>query len=602
MPDTDNTTLVRDRDAIKNPAKRGGFRWEYVAICLVILLIGSIRFRLRDFPLERDEGEYAYAGQLILQGIPPYQLAYNMKLPGTYAAYAVIMAVFGETPAGIHAGLIVVNSVSIFLLFLIVRRLFDPLAAVVAGASFGLFTVRPLVLGLAAHATHFVTLFALLAVWLLFRALAKNRLLLYFASGFSFGLAFLMKQPGIFFGVFAGLYLCLREWPGPDQRRAFFTKLAAYSTGAIVPYALTCFVLWRAGVFAKFWFWTVSYARAYGTEQAPFKGLQQLANRVELQKEHIAFLFFLAVLGMASFLWNKKIQPRALFVIGFLGFSFLSISVGLYFRGHYFIMLYPVLGLLTGVGASALADLLRKLRLQPVIAALLFCLAFAYALYADRQIYFLDSARQACRDVYGPNPFPEALEIADYIRAHSSPEDRLAVMGSEPEIYFYAHRHSATGYIYTYALVENQPYGRVMQDEMIREVESVKPLYLVYVLSRDSWDTRSGADTHIFDWTDAYVRENYALVGIADGGNRDVYRWGHEAMGYRPRRKEFVAIYQRNRRCFPRPAGKPQRPRYNQARFPRRPPTYPIVRGSLHQSFFPCWPRRFLRWRPGCFF
>lgn len=37
-------------------------------------------------PLERDEGEYAYAGQLMLQGIPPYQLAYNMKLPGTYAA------------------------------------------------------------------------------------------------------------------------------------------------------------------------------------------------------------------------------------------------------------------------------------------------------------------------------------------------------------------------------------------------------------------------------------------------------------------------------------------------------------------------------------
>jgi hypothetical protein len=547
LPDTEITTLAPHRDAAEKPAERRGFRWEYVAVCLAILLVSSIRFRLRDFPLERDEGEYAYAGQLILQGIPPYQLAYNMKLPGTYAAYAVIMAVFGETPAGIHAGLIVVNSLSIFLLFLMVRHLFDPLAAVIAGASFGLFTIRPLVLGLAAHATHFVTLFALLAFWILFLALGSNRLVLYFASGFSFGLAFLMKQPGIFFGVFGGLYLCLREWPGPDQRRAFVGKLAAYAAGAIVPYALTCLILWQAGVFAKFWFWTVSYARAYGTEQAPFKGLQQLANRVELQKEHVAFFFFLAVLGMASFLWNKKIKPHALFVIGFLGFSFLSISVGLYFRGHYFIMLYPVLGLLTGVGASALADLLSRLRLPPVIAALLCCFAFANSLYADRRIYFIDSPRQACRDVYGPNPFPEALEIADYIRAHSSPEDRIAVLGSEPEIYFYAHRRSATGYIYTYALVENQPYGRVMQDEMIGEVESVKPLYVVYVLSRDSWDTRSGADIHIFDWTDAYLKDNYTLVGIADGGNRDVYRWGPEAMSYRPRRKEFVAVYQRNR-------------------------------------------------------
>src|SRR5215468_3032921 len=135
--------LAQDPGAAESPVQRRRFslRREYVAICLVILLISGIRFRLRDFPLERDEGEYAYAGQLILQSIPPYQLAYNMKLPGTYAAYAAIMAVFGQTPAGIHLGLIVVNSSSILILFLIVRELFDPLAAVVAAAAFGLFAI-----------------------------------------------------------------------------------------------------------------------------------------------------------------------------------------------------------------------------------------------------------------------------------------------------------------------------------------------------------------------------------------------------------------------------------------------------------------------------
>ena len=57
-------------------------------LAVVILFFAVVRFRLRDVPLERDEGEYAYCGQLMLQGIPPYKLAYNMKLPGTYAAYA----------------------------------------------------------------------------------------------------------------------------------------------------------------------------------------------------------------------------------------------------------------------------------------------------------------------------------------------------------------------------------------------------------------------------------------------------------------------------------------------------------------------------------
>ena len=71
-----------------------------VALILSLLVIGLvilIRVRLLAVPLERDEGEYAYAGQLMLEGIPPYKLAYSMKFSGIYAAYALIMAVFGQT-------------------------------------------------------------------------------------------------------------------------------------------------------------------------------------------------------------------------------------------------------------------------------------------------------------------------------------------------------------------------------------------------------------------------------------------------------------------------------------------------------------------------
>src|ERR1700731_5199040 len=93
-------------------------RIAYALITLVLVLNCAIRFHLRNIPLERDEGEYAYAGQLMLQGIPPYKLAYNMKLPGTYTAYALILAVFGQTPAGVHLGVLVVNAMTVFLVFL----------------------------------------------------------------------------------------------------------------------------------------------------------------------------------------------------------------------------------------------------------------------------------------------------------------------------------------------------------------------------------------------------------------------------------------------------------------------------------------------------
>src|SRR5437764_8632745 len=100
-------------------------RWLVCStLALVVCATAAVRFRLLDMPLERDEGEYAYAGQLMLQGIPPYKLAYNMKLPGTYAAYALMMAAFGQTIRGIHVGLIFVNSITIVLVYFLGRQLF----------------------------------------------------------------------------------------------------------------------------------------------------------------------------------------------------------------------------------------------------------------------------------------------------------------------------------------------------------------------------------------------------------------------------------------------------------------------------------------------
>ena len=83
----------------------------------ILVAAALVRLRLAGVPLERDEGEYAYAGQLILQGVPPYQLVYNMKFPGVYYAYSLILALCGQTPWGIHVGLMLVNAATTLLLF-----------------------------------------------------------------------------------------------------------------------------------------------------------------------------------------------------------------------------------------------------------------------------------------------------------------------------------------------------------------------------------------------------------------------------------------------------------------------------------------------------
>ena len=107
----------RERAAVE-PASDRVPRALSVAVIVVILIAAAlIRLRLAGAPLERDEGEYAYAGQLVLQGVPPYQLAYNMKFPGTYYAYSVLLALFGQSPWGIRVGLLVVNAATTLLLY-----------------------------------------------------------------------------------------------------------------------------------------------------------------------------------------------------------------------------------------------------------------------------------------------------------------------------------------------------------------------------------------------------------------------------------------------------------------------------------------------------
>ncbi len=107
----------------------------WVLAAIVLGLTTAIRIRLLGIPLERDEGEYAYAGQLMLQGIAPYKLAYNMKFPGTYAAYAVIMSIFGQTITGIHLGLLFANAATVALVFLLGRRLLNLTAGIAAAAN-----------------------------------------------------------------------------------------------------------------------------------------------------------------------------------------------------------------------------------------------------------------------------------------------------------------------------------------------------------------------------------------------------------------------------------------------------------------------------------
>ena len=500
------------------------FAWWALAT-IVFTLVVAIRIRLLGIPLERDEGEYAYAGQLILQGIPPYKLAYNMKFPGTYAAYALIMSIFGQTIHAIHLGLLLINVATIALIFLVGRRLINTMAGVTAAASYAVLSVSPSVLGLAAHATNFVVLPVLGGILLLLKQQGVTasepsrlkQLMELFASGLLFGIGALMKQPGLLFIPFGAIYIVWNDLNRRLPLNRMLLRILIFVTGAVVPLGVTSLILWYAGVFDKFWFWTINYAWQYGS-LVPLSQAPQIFFRSASEVVLTGWpVWILAGIGALTGLWDQRMRASTLFLVGFFFFSVLALCPGFYFRTHYFILVLPAVSLLAGAAISKLTEILEGRRiLIRFVPLLVFAVAVSVPILWDKKIFFDATPVEVCRIVYPESPFPESVRIADYVREHTEPDDAIVVLGSEPQIYFYSRRHSATGYIYTYALMEPQKYAHQMQEEMIHEIERARPIYLVSVLMNDSWLYRPQSNPLIFNWANQYTAQNYAAAGFVN--------------------------------------------------------------------------------------
>jgi len=520
-----------------------------LVLLLVIVVFGLIRYRQRNTPLERDEGEYAYSGQLLLQGIPPYKLACNMKLPGIYTAYAVILEVFGDTPAGIRMGLILVNSVTVLLLYFLAAAVFGRLAAVVTACSWGLLSASSGVMGFEAHATNFVVPPAMLGILLLVYALRSDRLGLFFLSGLLSGIGVLMKQHGAFFVLFCLLYLFWTARKRQDALPMLLRRAAVYAAGVGLPYAITCALLYKAGVFRQFWFWTVVYANEYSK-----MGLRRAIHYFLENSARVAapatLIWVLAALGLSAIWRGRSARRHAGFLALLLICSFLSLCPGTYFHPHYWILFLPTVAILAGVGVSAATERLSEHFPSPMVRAtpaMVFLLCFGVGIFHQRQAYFSADPLVTFEATYPGGPYVQAVKIADYVERHTAPTDRIAVIGSEPEIYFYAHRQSATVYIYTYSLIVWHKLTTRMREEFMRDLETNNPEYLVYVDVWDSWGEREGVPqaAPFLARLQKYMNEGYEKEGVANIGATTQYVWGEAARTYTPSSSSVIWVLRR---------------------------------------------------------
>jgi hypothetical protein len=535
------------------PVKSKGYRYEtsfrltaWIVLAAIVTAVLWARIRLSALPLERDEGEYAYSGQLLLQAISPYKLAYSMKFPGIAAVYAVVMSIFGESTTAVRIGLALANLVTVVLMFLLGRKVLGELGGIATAASYSVLSLMPHVLGTAAHATHFVVLFAAAGTLVLLRSSDRRSLFWIFTSGCLFGLALLMKQPGFLFVFFGSCYLFTRDWHAQLDLKRILSRNLLFISGVSAPCFLTGLLLLLSGSFGKFWFWTIDYATKYGSQVSFAEAARLFAGHIGGVLGTAWPIWAVAAVGLLACAISSPVRSRASFVITFTLFSALAVCPGFYFRPHYFILFLPALSLLSGAAMAGVFKSLLTNRPAFRFAVLaIFGGCLIWPLWRERDFFFEIPLAEANRLINGTNPCAESIKIAQYIRAQSDATDTIAVLGSEPQIYFYSQRRSATGYIYTYALMEPQPYAHRMQEEMIREIEAGRPRFLVLVVMNRSWLAGPESDQTIYRWADAFCDANYqevGLVNISDDGTD--YYWGDRSLTVTPT-VDHILVYRR---------------------------------------------------------
>jgi len=94
--------------------------------------------------------------------------------------------------------------------------------------------------------------------------------------------------------------------------------------------------------------------------------------------------------------------------------------------------------------------------------------------------------------------------------------------------------------------MEKQKYSARMQDEMIGEITTAHPKYLVYVGIGASWLARNTSEK-ILKWSQAYVKQCYRIVGVGDifSDNETGWAWDDAAERYRPQSQNLLFVLNR---------------------------------------------------------
>lgn len=504
--------------------------WRNVLI-VSVLLAGVFWLRAATFKSNLwniDEAIHAAAARTILDGGVLYRDAVDIRNPLSYYAFAGVFAVWGENNlAAVRFFVALLIAATAFFLYAAGRALRQSLAGIAAALLYVALSSAVFYEGdaYAANTEWFLAFFSSAAAALFLAGGTTPSPRRVFGTGALMAAAFLSKQPALLeaavpFGVL--LYLGRTQaLPARTTLRRLLILIAGWMT-VVGPVAI---YFWATGALrdAVFYTWTYNLSY-YGAEITAADRFASLFGPFQLLGAAQAALVVLWAAGAFGALYRlAQRQPTAAESATNPGLVYIALwtllawagaaSSGRTF-GHYTIELLPAFCLGTGLVCGALADVVRRAGPLPgrVLAAGVLAFLAWQVVGAAR-----DSRGRTLAD-------DSSRRLANYIREHSTPADRIFVWGFHADIYLNSDRKPASRYLFgtfitgmipwtnsapgidtTYAIVPGT------MDNLLRDLAARTPLFIVDCSAgpNRSWQKYP---LEKFPALHQYVRANYRLV------------------------------------------------------------------------------------------
>jgi 4-amino-4-deoxy-L-arabinose transferase-like glycosyltransferase len=485
---------------------------EALALSLILALAFAVRWPFRHMVLIRDEGEYAYLGQQILHGAVPYLDVYNQKTPFTFYLMAAFQWLAGPELAALRVATTVYGLVATVMLYLVVRRLFDPPTAIAAALAFALMTFDQCGMVYSASTEFFMLPWILLALFFWYGGQERRRGWMAVLAGVAAGLAYQTKQTGIAVAAFLILdslwsFVRGRSMSGWVTTLKDIT-LAMLGFAAVLGLVLAYFAMHGALYAYVACTWTNNWqyvARRHHGFAGLFQVISQVATSIATWD---AGLWVWGSAGLIALALERPArQMHGLWILLVL-LAGTALGSGQPYR-HYYEPLIVPLAIGNGVMAVWLwrhvAERRRWFSLRALLLAILIFPWLWPAVYWTQSFLMTQAQRSRRNEV---PPFGVAPRVARYLADRVSPDEEFLVAGSEPEIYYYANRKASTRLVFTYPLTGPYSYAPSLREEFQRDLQQRMPRYVVLALFSNSFT----------EWSD-HLQE--FLVPVKEILNRD---------------------------------------------------------------------------------